>query len=160
MNQILLIIAITIGCSIVNIKASGQNGNGYKMIDSTIYSYKKKDFMTKKIKQKDSNTMYVYNKKTESVYAVQLIRFSKDSLNMYTYFYLKDEVSKITVNIHRVSHSKPPKSLGEYYFNSGRLIGQKEKNIHLQNFDSLLNEGKEYLLTAKQLDFKRVAPIH
>ena len=88
------------------------------------------------------------------MYAVQLIRSSKDSASIYTYFYLKDEVSKITVNIHRVSHSKPPKSLGEYYFNNGRLIWRKEKNIQLQNFDLLLNEGKQYLLIAKQPDFK------
>lgn len=52
MNQILLIIAITIGFSTLNIEASGQNGNEYKMIDSTIYSYKRKDFITKRSNRK------------------------------------------------------------------------------------------------------------
>jgi hypothetical protein len=128
--------------------ASGQNSTDYKQIDSVIHSYRAKGFITKKIKQEHLKIRYVYYKISGGVFAVQLMRFVYDSASIYTYFFLEDEVVKITVNITRRAGSI--RGSGRYYFTHGELIRRTEKNINIRNYDQLLNEGKEYLTKAKQ----------
>ena len=119
-----------------------------KEIDA-IANIKRKKFLGRLDRIKDTTTSYQYDVKTKVFYGVEEYIRLKETRTVYRYSYYNGELIKVSV-CHCWKVKKSEEKYADYYFANNQLIHKEESGMLANNVDYFLQRGNLFLRNALQ----------